>query len=114
MPGAPAERGLGGICGVFDLREVYRGIWQHAGGAIDVCGRAARCGDGDVVARGAGGGVTAFGAVRETDARFAVDGGGLRTETVAALVKSAKEFFDAETTVNEALAAMDDAVRADD
>src|SRR5258706_2404444 len=66
------------------------------------------------VAAAAGDAVTAFAVVRQTAARFVVDECALRAETISALSKSVRELFDAETTINEALAAIDDPVRAHD
>jgi hypothetical protein len=57
---------------------------------------------------------TTFAAVRETAARFVVDERALRAEALKALAKSAQGVFDEETTIREALRAMDEAVRADD
>jgi hypothetical protein len=66
------------------------------------------------VSAAAGDAVTAFAAVRETADRFVVDERALRGEMLRLLARSARDFFDVETTINEALLAMDQAVRADD
>jgi hypothetical protein len=66
------------------------------------------------ISASAGDAVTAFAAVREMADRFVVDERALRAETLRLLARSARDFFDVETTINEALVAMDQAVRADD
>lgn len=65
-------------------------------------------------AASAGDAAGAFAAVEQTLARFAIDEAALRGETISALGKSARQLFDAEMTLQEALALMNEAIRTDE
>ncbi len=64
-------------------------------------------------AASAGDATTALSAMRQTVANFAVDAKALRAETISALGKNVRELFDAEITLDEALAMMKEAARED-